>query len=107
MTGTANDAFLSFLVEDVILTLGTLRGALGWLDGGEDCPPAARAEGFARIARQIAALEDRARDLWARLHVEPCNAPVDEEPDIANLFQLTADEDVASGLTFRTRRARA
>jgi hypothetical protein len=32
---------------------------------------------------------------------------VDEEPDIANLFQLTADEDVASGLTFRTRRARA
>ena len=60
MTCNVNEAFEAFLVEDVILTLGTVRGALGWLGNSEDCPAAVRAEGFARVARQISALEDRA-----------------------------------------------
>jgi hypothetical protein len=105
MTGKADEAFLSFLVEDVILTLGTVQGALGWLENDSSCPPAARAEGFARIARQIAALEDRARDLWGQRQGGPC-APEDEA-EIANLFLPPAAEDRAPAVAFRSRRARA
>ncbi len=104
MTGHADEAFLSFLLEDVILTLGTVRGALGWLASGADCPPAARAEGFARISRQIAALEDRARDLWAERRSAPCPRP--DEADLANLFQPSAEEARAADVGFRSRRAR-
>ena len=104
MTGQADDAVLSFLLEDVILTLGTVQGALGWLASGADCPPAARAEGFARIARQIAALEDRAHALWAERRSAPCPRP--EEADLTNLFKASAQE-VEADVAFRSRRARA
>ncbi len=98
MTGSTHDAFDSFLVEDVILTLGTVRGALGWLEGGEDCPPAQRAEAFARITRQIAALEDRARGLWGRMRSSAV-----ADADCANVFRLS-DGDGKPGIAFRSRR---
>lgn len=104
MTGRADEAFVSFLLEDVILTLGTVRGALGWLASGADCPPAARAEGFARISRQIAALEDRARALWAERRSAPCPHP--DADELANLFQPSAQEAEAADIAFRSRRAR-
>lgn len=106
MTRKVNEAFESFLVEDVILTLSTVRGALGWLGSGEDCPPAARAEGFARISRQIAALEDRARDLWRHLDhsPDPSHALPDDTPD--NVFDLGAMPlRAAPRAVFRSRRA--
>lgn len=102
MTGQADDAVLSFLLEDVILTLGTMQGALGWLASGTDCPPAARAEGFARISRQIAALEDRARGLCAERRSAPCPRP--DEAELANLFQASAQE-AQTDVAFRSRRA--
>ncbi len=53
-----------FLVQDVILTLGNLRGSLAWVAGDQDSglSPAYRA-GLERIERQIELLEDRARTL--------------------------------------------
>lgn len=54
--------FETFLVEDVILTLGNLRGSLSWLgqaDAGTD--PGLHRAGLARLERQIDLLEDRAR----------------------------------------------
>lgn len=106
MTRQANDSLEFFLVEDVILTLGTVRGALGWLGGNEDCPPAARAEGLARIARQLSALEDRARDLWRDLREA---APPVPEPSIFtpdNVFDLGAIPPAAAvpRAIFRSRR---
>ncbi|MCB2117439.1 MAG: hypothetical protein KDE00_14385 [Rhodobacteraceae bacterium] len=63
MTDMTLASFETFLVEDVILTLGTLRGALGWIaDGGEP----GRA-GIERLERQLAWLEDRARALCSDL----------------------------------------
>ena len=55
-------AFETFLIEDVILTLGNLRGSLSWLgqaDTGTD--PGLHRAGLARLERQIETLEDRAR----------------------------------------------
>lgn len=55
-------SFESFLVEDVILTLGNLRGSLGWLGAGPaDADPARHRAGLDRLARQIELLDDRAR----------------------------------------------
>lgn len=54
-------AFETFLVEDVILTLGNLRGALDWLlqpDGVIE--PGALRGGLERMAHQLALLDDRA-----------------------------------------------
>ncbi|MBC7141413.1 MAG: hypothetical protein H5U18_04545 [Rhodobacteraceae bacterium] len=92
MTDSAQTAFESFLVEDVILTLGNLRGSLGWL--GER-PEQSRA-GLDRLDRQLGLLEDRARAVCRQLRA----APDDGRPEAAgdNLFAaiLTpADEDVA------------
>lgn len=64
MTDMTHGSFESFLLEDVILTLGTLRGSLGWIaEGGEE----GRA-GLARLERQLAMLEDRARALCSGPH---------------------------------------
>jgi hypothetical protein len=55
-------AFDTFLVQDVILALGNLRGSLAWLaDGGVKAEPAAFRAGLDRLERQIGRLEDRAR----------------------------------------------
>lgn len=103
MTRNVNEAFEAFLVEDVILTLSTLRGALGWICDGEDCPPAARAEGFARIASQISSLEDRARDLWKELDRSRCQPPDPAPAAPDNVFDLMP-LPVAPRAVFRSRR---
>lgn len=105
MNTQANNAFEAFLVEDVILTLGTVRGALGWIGDSEGCPPSARAEGLARIARQIAALEDRARDLWRDLREAPRPMPQPSVDVTDNVFDLGAMPVVAAPRAiFRSRR---
>lgn len=105
MAEPVDDAILSFLLEDVILTLGTVQGALVWLKSDADCPPAARAEGFARLSRQIAALEDRARELWAE--IQRRTAPLPEHEPWGNLFAPAWDEDALDACAFRSRRASA
>lgn len=53
-----------FLVQDVILTLGNLRGSLAWVAGdGDSGLSSAYRAGLERIERQIELLEDRARTL--------------------------------------------
>jgi hypothetical protein len=55
--------FEVFLVEDVILTLGNLRGSLSWLGTSQSADPAIFRAGLDRLDRQIGLLEDRARAL--------------------------------------------
>ena len=65
-------AFETFLVEDVILTLGNLRGSLAWLgqaDPGTD--PGLHRAGLARLDRQIETLEDRARAVCKTIRGDP------------------------------------
>ena len=57
MTETTLASLDGFLVEDVILTLANLRGALGWLGQAGDNSRA----GLGRFDRQLELLEDRAR----------------------------------------------
>jgi hypothetical protein len=101
-------AFERFLVEDVILTLGNLRGSLGWLDSPEARADAAiyRA-GLRRIDRQIELLEDRARVLRASrhkvaagagaagrvdtLHGDPAVNPSGVQPGVSQLAQAAID----------------
>ena len=60
-----NAEFDLFLVEDVILTLGNIRGTLGWLaEGGVDA--AMQRAGIERLDRQIAQLEQRAQAVRRR-----------------------------------------
>lgn len=107
MARKVSEAVEAFLVEDVILTMSTIRGALGWLGSAEDCPPAARAEGFARIARQIAALEDRARDLWQDLNRAPRPQAEPQLPAPDNVFDVGAAPVPEAGRTvFRSRRGK-
>ncbi|MEI2807175.1 hypothetical protein [Albidovulum sp.] len=68
--------FESFLVEDVILTLGNLRGSLGWLGEGAATDRAC----LVRLDRQLALLEDRAHRMAHALR----DAAAASEP--ANLF---------------------
>lgn len=63
MTDRLRTAFESFLVEDVILTLGNLRGSLGWMGPDTGLNPDTCRAGIDRIDRQIGQLEDRARDV--------------------------------------------
>ena len=76
----SNPEFDVFLVEDVILTLCSLRGSLGWLaeDGATD--PARRRAGIDRIDRQLGQLEDRARSYC---RAQDQTLPQDEIPAAA------------------------
>lgn len=105
MAGNVREALEFFLVEDVILTLGTVRGALGWLGGDEEVPQSARVEGFERVSRQIAALEDRARQLWDDLRLsQPAGTAPKRDDD--NIFRLLdGDQPRPARLVFRSRRA--
>ncbi|WP_347310498.1 hypothetical protein [Defluviimonas sp. SAOS-178_SWC] len=80
MTDLTHTAFESFLVEDVILTLGNLRGSLDWLSAG----PEQNRVGRERLDRQLGHLEDRARAVCRELRSERAVDPVGAEP--ANLF---------------------
>lgn len=72
----ARAAFESFLVEDMFLTLGNLRGSLAWVMKDS----AAERAFIDRLDRQLGLLQDRARQM-ARWLCEEASAP---EP--ANLF---------------------
>ena len=61
--------FEVFLVEDVILTLGNLRGSLSWLGTSQSADPAIFRAGLDRLDRQIGLLEDRARALKRQMVV--------------------------------------
>jgi hypothetical protein len=66
MRSELQPAFETFLVEDVILTLGNLRGSLAWLGQADaKTTPDLHRTGLARLDRQIAKLEERA---WAVCH---------------------------------------
>ncbi len=93
MNRSSDEAFEAFLVEDVILTLSTVRGAIGWLGDETGCPPAQRAACCARIERQIGTLEERARDLWRRLRAAPFHPVEAAEGEIINLFDLTDGDE--------------
>lgn len=86
----ANPGFDVFLVEDVILTLCTLRGSLGWLAEDGTIDPARRRAGIDRIDRQLGQLEDRARS-YCRAQAQP--QPHSESPAAAYVE--------ASGLTLQ------
>lgn len=59
-------ALTAFLIEDVILALGNLRGSLGWL--AAEAPDAGQMHGgLQRIGRQLDLIEDRARTIWRGL----------------------------------------
>ncbi|MCU9849608.1 hypothetical protein OEZ60_16535 [Defluviimonas sp. WL0024] len=53
----------TLLVEDVILTLGNLRGSLTWLMADETGARSPRGIGIDRLDRQLALVEDRARSV--------------------------------------------
>ena len=74
--------FESFLVEDMILALGNLRGSLRWLGQGSDQDRLA----IDRLDRQLGLLEDRARSMCRALRDE-----VAAETD--NLFAPRRDEE--------------
>lgn len=64
--------FETFLVQDVILTLGNLRGSLAWLaDGGAEVDAAIYRAGLERLDRQIEQLQDRARAMCASVTANP------------------------------------
>jgi len=79
-------AFEAFLVEDVILTLGNIRGSLGWLGAGASVDRIC----IERLDRQLELLEDRARRMASALSAEASAS----EP--ANLF--AAPETSEDGL---------
>lgn len=112
-------ALAAFLVEDVILALGNLRGLLDWL--AAEAPDAARMQGgLQRIAWQLDLIEDRARTIWRGLadpfgSGPPVPGTAPPEPAGPTLMQVLQDalalED--DGATppdptmFRSRRNRA
>lgn len=64
-------------MEDVILTLGNVRGSLGWLAADAATPDRHRA-GLHRIEHQLKLLDQRARDLCRNLpnqYPPPADAP--------------------------------
>ncbi len=80
MIDSTHTTFETFLVEDVILTLGNLRGSLEWLGAG---PEQSRA-GLDRLERQLGHLEDRARAVCRELRGIRLDARAEAESD--NLF---------------------
>lgn len=108
-------AFEMFLLQDVILTLGNLRGSLGWLaDSGREAEPAIFRAGIARLQHQIAQLEDRAHALCQDASA-PCPAPQSDSRaayaeasglSLENLLRDALGEEAASlPPLFRSRRA--
>ena len=67
----------TFLVEDVILTLGNLRGSLSWFVRSEIPGDQNRYRlWLERIDRQIESLEDRARGVFEQMRAEtPAPSP--------------------------------
>ncbi len=107
-------AFESFLVEDVILTLGNLRGSLDWLGGGAATDRAC----LDRLGRQLAFLEDRAHRMARMLRdaaamPEPANlfaAPGTAQRRTADIDRtigemLARGREGAAAPLFRSRRA--
>ena len=97
--------FETFLVEDVILTLGNLRGSLAWLgQTGHSADPNLHRAGLARLDRQIETLEDRARAVCREMRAGRAMAPVTapSEPAIT-LESLLLDALGADALTDELR----
>lgn len=70
--------FEVFLVEDVILTLGNLRGSLSWLGTSQSADPAIFRAGLDRLDRQIGLLEDRARALTRQMVIAAATDPASD-----------------------------
>ncbi len=83
-------AFETFLVEDVILTLGNLRGTLSWLGQADaKADPGLHRAGLARLERQIETLEDRARAVCKALSNDlPAQIPAPEAAPYAPAISL-------------------
>lgn len=102
-------AFERFLVEDVILTLGNLRGALAWLcDPGAAASPDVVRGGLARLYRQLEGLEERARSICRGLPGRDPSLPRSPDPE-SHIPLDRLLRDAAGGVeappVFRTRRA--
>jgi hypothetical protein len=99
MQDESHSSFDVFLVEDVILTLGNLRGSLGWLaDPAPADDPALHRAGLERIGRQIALLEDRARAMRRRMgqpqdHAVSAYAPPDASSSDRDADTAWEDEE--------------
>jgi|GEM_PF-6866609 len=61
MRETDIDRAIGFLVEDVVLALGNMRGALDWFSDDAGLTADQRRAGLERLGRQIARIEDRLR----------------------------------------------
>ncbi|SPH18734.1 hypothetical protein DEA8626_02276 [Defluviimonas aquaemixtae] len=87
-------AIESFLMEDVILTLGNVRSSLGWI-GANDAgvEPAQHRVGIDRLGRQIELLEDRARDVCRQLRAAGATA----EQEAQAFGACTGAGDAAGG----------
>ncbi len=116
MNAPAQAAFEYFLVEDVILTLGNLRGSLLWLGEGS----VVERNCIDRLDRQLGLLEDRAHRMARLLRdevaaPEPANlfaapaasacAPVPGEIDAAILADFADRNEELPAPVFRSRRA--
>lgn len=111
MNDSGRTAFESFLVEDVILTLGNLRGSLGWLGEGAATDRAC----LDRLDRQLALLEDRAHRMARALRdaaaaSEPANLFAAPDAALASIDRaildaLAADRADGAPPVFRSRRA--
>ncbi len=108
-------AFETFLVQDVILTLGNLRGSLAWLaDENSADDPGVRKSGLDRLDRQIERLQDRARAVCRTLCAAPVARPNPGAAAYADLSGMSlesllrdalGDEAVSLPPLFRSRRA--
>jgi len=82
MQAAGLSAFQTFLVEDVLLTLGNLRAALAWLvEDGTVAPGDRRHAGITRIDRQIELLQVRARAVCAA-DAPPLDDPAGRRADL-------------------------
>ncbi|MCB2136456.1 MAG: hypothetical protein KDE08_11020 [Rhodobacteraceae bacterium] len=80
MSGTIEPGFERFLVEDVILTLGNLRGTLAWVLHSEAGDGTTRQRAWLeRIDRQIETLEERARHVFRLMPPEATGHPSETE----------------------------
>lgn len=83
-------AFESFLVEDVILTLGNLRSSLDWMRGGRtDAEAEQNRAGIDRLDRQLGLLQERAHDVCRQLR----SVGAERERSCAPVAARDADTD--------------